>query len=509
MVNRRRQAVFRGRCSQAGYVMLGALAATAVGLLLALFAFAAADVGGRVTARDHGGERAQAVAHGALIDVVDRLTWGGLPQLWTGAGETTCDVSGADGGTACVVVAMRDAQDAELSLRAEARAGTATATAGVDVRLVPERFPCGLTVSGDLDCTARLTLEGTGAAVGGDVHGRQQMLFPAGPDGASPADRVHEELWTVAAVHAGGHIYADEGEVHAVGCADPGDTDLCTGLPSARHAAVAADELWPPCRERWVSIEAHVTPGLVPVEGDEIDLASIAAAVAALPAPGPPLSGHIIVLRPRDGELALRGWWPLDDGQPQVTLVVDGDVLIEAAAGGDGRSSGGGADETGVALRGALLVTGKVTVAVPTVVVGSLAARELDVQAPLSLVVTSDWRDSPPPGSLMPVVRDERAGRATERARSGPAQECRRRQRNLRYAAWSARLGCPGDVACDHSALIVDSYETNASHMQSVRVLALSDRPVGGVQGAICLKLRSQPADVSAGMAKGRGIRGV
>jgi len=491
--------------------MLGALAATAVGLVVALFAFAAADVGGRVTARDRAGERAWAAAEGALVDVVDRLTWGGLPQLWTGAGETTCDVSDDDGGTARVAVAVRDAQGAELSLRAEARAGAATATAGVDVRLLPERFPCGLTVSGDLGCTASLTLEGTGASVGGDVHGRQHVLFPAGADGAPPADRVHADLWTVATVHAGGHIHDDRGEVHAVGGADPGDTDHCTGLPSARHAAVAAQELWPLCRDRWVSIEAHVTPGLVSVESDEIDLTSVAAAAAALPAPRPPLTGHIIVLRPGDGELALRGWWPLDDRQPQVTLLVDGDVRIGTVAGSDGPGSGAGADETGVALRGALLVSGKVTVAAPTVVVGSLAAGELDVQAPLSLVVASDWRTSPPPGSLMPIVRDRRIGWVTdgERGRPRPAQECRRRQRNLRYAGRSARWSRPREVTDGRSPLIADSYETNASHMRSVRVLTLSDRPVGAAQGAICLKLRSQPADVSAGMARGRGIRGV
>lgn len=526
--------------SQRGWVMLGVLAATALGLILALFAFAAADIGQRVGARDLAAARALAAAQAGVLDAVDRLTWGGLPGLWGAAGTAAFET--AEGGaTARVVVTSCAAGGGGVTFaaRAEGRSGAATSTARLDVRLAARRLPGGLTVAGGLVAGAPLTLEGTGAYVGGDVRGRQWIDFPASAADGMPPDRVRDDLWTVAAVHAQGRVFADDVEVHGAGRAAPDDTDECTGVPSARHAGPGVHQTWPPGREWWLCLDSHATLSSGPTSGSSVDLEALAP-VAAERSPGPPLTGHIAVVTAGGGPVAVSGWWPLSDDQPQLTLVVDGDVVLGGGPVGAGGSTAPGTDLGGaggrqVALRGALLVTGRVTVAAPTVVVGFLAAGDLDVRAPLSLIVPSAWREAPPPGSLAAVpvaaaaVRGGRriggppppGGSSTAGVASAPC--CPTTKRRGGEPGRSAGAGVPsiatklrlcfaggerGHVG-ERPAPAASSQDTSGQRAVSVRGLPRFDRFVAAEQRVERLKLPSIRADVCACMTKGRGIRGV
>lgn len=382
---RRRAAAGRG--ADTGYAMLGALAATALGMAVALAAFAMADVAAQVTGRDAAAERARGAAEGGVTEAVEWLVWGGLPSLWNGAAGEVFERRYGDGSRTTVAVSATavTGEPRDFSVRADGRSGSATAAVEELLRLEPDRYPVGLTVAEDLLVGARLTLDGVPAHVGGDVHGSENVV---------------------------------SGEV--------------TG--EANAWLVGEPDGWPPAREWLVCLRAHASGGLLAGDETSVDLVALAEAVALLPASAP-LTGPVIFVRPAGGELALRGWWPLVDDQPQLTLVVDGDVHL-------GRPCLDGAGplvsvEESVAFRGALLATGTITVESTSVVVGFLAARRLDVRAALTVILSGDWRGSPPPGSLRLLRRSE--GRRTET--TGERRPAGRRSAVLTPSSWIVNMG--------------------------------------------------------------------
>jgi hypothetical protein len=371
------------RCRQSGgYILLLSLVVAGVGMAAAALAFAVARSGLEVTAADARHELAVAAADGALRDVVDRLVWGGLPDAWRGEAVSRA-VDDLAGATTSVGVQPAGPDGDARSFVVEARAVRKGAAAGrrVEIRVLPHRLPGGLTCSGDLRAVARLSLVGCGAYVGGDVFGREHIAFPD----AGSVDAVRGDEWSIAAVHAGGRIHAAGREVHEAGVATPDDTDACVSNGDGPVAGWPADAEW------WAGIAGNAE-GVAPGRDEAVDLAALAASCGGRSFPAP-TTGPVVLLEPASGEVRLTGRWPIDDGSPQATLVVRGDCVLGEVTGGAGAA----------VLRGSLLVDGTLTVRAQTVVRGFIAADELRVEAPLSVVVESEWRLAPPPGSWVAV----------------------------------------------------------------------------------------------------------
>lgn len=369
-----------------------ALLVGGLGLTAAALAFAVAQHVTRVMVVDARHEVAGAAADGAVRDAVDRLVWGGLPAAWAGE-EVVLELTDASHGVSTVTVrpAGMDGVGRGYIVEAVAQRGGATAARRVRVRVVPLRLPAGFTCADDLHVGAPLSLVGCGAYVGGDVAGREWIELPDG----EPPDLVRGDEWPVAAVHAGGRIHAGSVEVHEAGVAAPYDTDLCVGGGGSPAAG------WPPGAAWWANVTGNSDRDVVPASVDTLDLGVLAEIVDGRSFPAP-ATGPVVVVRPPSGELRVTGEWPLDEGRPQLTLVVRGDCVL----------GGTDAGKPGTVLRGALLVEGALVVCGPSVVAGFVAAREASLEAGLSVVVESGWRSAPPPGSCVAIVASEDRGDA-------------------------------------------------------------------------------------------------
>ena len=104
--------------------------------------------------------------------------------------------------------------------------------------------------------------------------------------------------------------------------------------------------------------------------------------------PSEMIAGRCIVL-PRLDEVSIEGIAGADSGP--LLVIVTGDAVV-------------GQPGAPVALRGALVVCGRLRVRSEFRLDGTLHAESLEVDAPLSVTVPGDWRERPLPGAAKPVV---------------------------------------------------------------------------------------------------------
>jgi hypothetical protein len=212
-------------------MVIGAMAAVAAATIAAV---AVASAG--VASADRRSELAHAAADTGLVDALDRLAWGLAGDCGPQVRESyRADLDGEESYTVGLTkrlpgVGWPCTYDVEVI----GEHGAASTAVHALVRLAPTGLPCGVSVVGQLACTAEMTVRGSGVYVGSDVHGREQMSFASAEDstavaGDPPADGAHGELWTISAVHAGGQIYSEGSEEHAGAGAPAADTDACTG----------------------------------------------------------------------------------------------------------------------------------------------------------------------------------------------------------------------------------------------------------------------------------------
>jgi len=328
-------------------------------------------------------QRGLAAAQQVAVCLTDRLIWGRLPAVWRDAQEVTGQESTAGASSRWSVRRLAaSGAGSRFQLVVTASAGAARADAGRVVAVRAARIPMGVTVAGDMHASAPVVLDGCGAYAGGDVRGRQFISFVSDGAGTAP-DRARGDRWVTAGVHAGGRIHDEDGEVHAGGRADPSDTDACTGETGVLPLQ------WPLDAGMLAVLHAHAAVKLSGPLARGVLLPELAGAPSPSPA-GLPQTGPVVLLDAGAGVVALHGWQDLSVPGRQLTVVVLGDAILTALP---------APEPPGVALAGALLVTGTLTVSTPAVVAGGVAAGTLRVDAPLTVVVTGNWAQNPPPGA--------------------------------------------------------------------------------------------------------------
>jgi hypothetical protein len=379
---------------QGGYVMLALLVALAIAAAAASTLFGLVWAADSNAAADSALQRATAAARQSMTALADDLVWGGMSGLWHGATGATDEASRDGASVDGSALRVADAEDPDrFDLVVTAHLGAARAQIRRVVTLRAAGIPVGLSVAGDLTLRAALVLDGCGAYVAGDVLGREHVTVSADVAGSAP-DRARPEQWSRAAVHAGGRIYDENGEVHSAAGASMGDTDACTG-----DNAVATP-LWPLGDAGLVVLRAHGGERWCAPPADRLSLTEV---TLGLPVATAPQTGCVVVLHARGSALRLEGWRDLSDLAPQATVVVLGDAVLT--------SPEGSGEPEGVGLSGSLLVTGTLTVDAPTVVIGGMAAGRLIVRAPTTVLVPDDWSRTPPPGAWIafPVPVSEEA----------------------------------------------------------------------------------------------------
>lgn len=253
------------------------------------------------------------------------------------------------------------------------------------VVVTPDALPRGLVVGGDVSVTSSLELLGCGLYAGGDVSGRECIaLEPPNGSGAQSAlalpDYAYGGIYDSAAVHAGGAIYADSVEVHdpsVIGFAS--DDDVHSAGGPARQIITPLDALdlsalWTHARD----------PGSALVAGKlSVDLLPPQASTADAPTCSG--DGLIVVVDQREmaAAVVIEGDRCRIAGACPLTIIVLGDCEIANDPAAAGSST----------LKGALVVTGRLTILGSTVVRGSVFAGALDCRA--SLVVDASGLAGP------------------------------------------------------------------------------------------------------------------
>jgi hypothetical protein len=385
-VKRRRHALSAGggpAFALVAVMLIGAMASVAAATVFTV-AMAAAHVAGA----DRRSELARAAADTGLADVLERLQWG---LAGNGAAQVPEAYAADLDGEESYAVGLTRRLPASgwprtYGIEVTGRHGIASAPVHAVVQVTPARLPSGISVAGEVTCSARITARGCGLYAGADVRGREQVVFEATeggvvPAGDRPSDFAHGDLWPFSAVHAGGRIYVRGSEEHAEAGFESADTDACMGgTPSQLITAPPPAAL--------VADSTGRSPALqTPYPGGCLDLSTLA---------GPPSGGGLVVVAYGAPQtLSLTGWRAAPPLEPRLTLIVLGDACIVA---------GPAPAAEGVGMSGALIVTGTLTVQTPASIRGSLSAGALAVNAPLLVDLPSDWRDQPPPGALAAQV---------------------------------------------------------------------------------------------------------
>jgi len=376
--------------SSPGFALLSVL--LIVGLVMVAVAglLSVAATSASLAHSDEAGSAALGVADQGLARGLERLRWG-----WTIA-ESPLVGQAADGGEYSIV-STAIAPGSPLWLAAQARLGAMVpastfcvcelAVAGSSgqgrrtihavVAVTPDALPRGLVVGADVSVTAPLELMGCGLYAGGNVTGRERVALEPPNDSAASSggalpDYAYGGLYESAAVHAGGAIFTDDGEVH-----DPrvtgfaGDDDAHSGGGPARVIVTPLNGL------ELSALWAHASdPGPAWAAGRlSIDL--LPPDTPATDEPTCPGSGLIVVIEQPDTitPVIIEGDRSRIPSACPVTIVVLGDCKLAQAASATGRSY----------LEGALVVTGRLTTVGPTVVRGSVFAGSLDCRASLTV----------------------------------------------------------------------------------------------------------------------------
>ena len=268
-------------------------------------------------------------------------------------------------------------------VQVETSAGSATSRDDAVLELRSEPWAMGVTCAGDVDVAAPLEVSGSGIYVGGCLRGRENVSFAdaAGraPTGVAPSDGVRGEEYPSAAVHGGAGIFTGGVEVHdpSVEGRYPGDTDQHVGLP------IGDDWVSGPSVEFFLAAQAEAaSPGPALTAGLlRLDQLSPGSGQAAM--------GGRCMLLPDLDEVDIEGTVPAEAGR--LLLIVRGDAVL-------------GRPGVTTALSGGLVVCGHLEVRGPLALQGTLHAGSLDVEAPVSVVVASDWRATPLAGATLPTL---------------------------------------------------------------------------------------------------------
>jgi hypothetical protein len=358
-----------------GYALLAvlvvcALAMLATGVALSLTAQMVETV--RVDDRTLGADSA---ARAGLAAAADALCWQGHRAAGSSlsgrlAADQSYDVHIAS------VAAAGQAGEQSYSVRATGVSGPARRVLEALFEVRPYGLPAGLAAAGDCVLEATVTVAGMGLYCGGDIRGREHLVFAPDFTGAG-GDLMYPDIWPRAGAHAVGAIYGAGGEEHASGDADGADTDCHVGVAPPPKVLVL------PGPAELAELRGHaVAPGAA-LEGDTLHLDRLPALSAA--AVGG--SGIVVVVPAagRGGPLHIVGSRLPPPQCCPLTLVVEGD-----ADAGDATSE--------VAFSGALVATGELRVVAPIAVEGSIAAARLTVAAPCTVTAPPWWTTSPPPG---------------------------------------------------------------------------------------------------------------
>jgi len=383
--------------SSPGFALLSVLLIVGLVMLAVAGLLSVAATSVSLVHSDEEGSRALGVADQGVARGLERLRWG-----WT-IGESPL-VGQAAGGGEYSIVSTAIALDSPLwpaqprpgavvpasTLRAydlavAGSSGQGRRTIHAVVAVTPDALPRGMVVGGGASVTAPLRLLGCGLYAGGDVTGRERIALepPSGsaaPSGGTLPDYAYGGIYESAAVHAGGAIFTDGGEVHDPRVAGfASDDDAHSGGGPARAIVTPLDALelsalWIHARDpgsAWAA--GRLSIDLLPPHTPEAD------------EPTCPGSGLIVVVDQPDmtAPVVMEGDRSRVPGAGPVTIVVLGDCRLAQVSSAPGRTY----------LEGALVVTGRLTILGTTVVRGSVFAGALDCRA--SLTVDASGLGSP------------------------------------------------------------------------------------------------------------------
>jgi len=334
-----------------------------------------------VQSADADAARASRLAASAAGEVLGRLRWapmrasgsltgsdGALHGEWTAEWET-------DPPTATSSWPRR-------GVRIAATVSGAHRVSAATVEMRVEDWAVGVSCEHDAELAARFTVSGSGLYVGGCLRGRDLLSFSAGDVGVTvdsrPADGARGDDCPVAAAHAGAGIFAGGAEVHdppVAAYADDGDPHA-GAVPAAAWVAGPTPEVLVAAQSEGMSAGDALSDG-------SLHLDAISAA-----GPSELIAGRCLVL-PGPDEVAIEGIAGQDAGP--LLIIIMGDAVV-------------GQPGAPVALRGALVVCGRLRVRSELRLEGTLHAGSLQIDAPVSINVPGDWRDRPLPGAARPVV---------------------------------------------------------------------------------------------------------
>ena len=367
--------------SSEGYAMLAALVVMVLAATFALVVVGAVHGLQVVEGADASGWRAGAAEARGLAEASRALRWH--------ASFAGGSASGGEHGTAWAVswepaVPLAGRPWSRELVRVKTSSGSAAERDDAVLDLRAEPWAMGVTCTGDADIDAPLAVSGSGVYVGGCLRGRENVSLGDVGSGTSAAvalDAVRGDVYPCAAVHGGAGIFAGGREVHDPSATDqfPGDTD--------RHAGLAVDPAWVdgPSAEFLLAAQAEATPPGPALADGLLHLDQLP------PASGQATIGGRCILLPDLDAVALEG--TPSAGVGRLLLVVRGDAVL-------------GRPEVTTALTGGLVVCGHLEIRGPLALEGMLHAGSLDVEAPVSVVVASDWRVSPLSGATVPTIAE-------------------------------------------------------------------------------------------------------
>jgi hypothetical protein len=371
----------RRRDSTSGYALLAALVVMALASSFALAVVGAVHALQLVRSADADADRAGRLEEAATGQVLSRLRWAPL--------QASGSLSGSD-------AALREQWTADWEtapptatsswprrrVRIVATASAARRVGVATVETHVEDWAVGVSCEHDAEVTARLAVSGSGLYVGGALRGRDQVAFGPGDVGVTADGRAVDGArgadCPVASVHAGAGIFAGGVEIHyplVAAYADDGD----------QHGGVAPPAAWVagPSPELLAAAHGEGTPAGEAFHDESLHLDAVSAAD-----PSEMIAGRCVVL-PEFDEVIIEGMAGEDSGP--LLVIVPGDAVI-------------GQPGAPVALRGALVVCGRLRVRSEFHLDGTLHAGSLEIEAPVSISVPGGWRDRPLPGAAKPVV---------------------------------------------------------------------------------------------------------
>ena len=370
-----------------GYALLAALVVVALAATVIATCIAAVGARQNVAAADVSATAATAALRDALSSACEQVRW--APEARSGSAQGPYPPVGHWTAT------WRPGDAApsgfgSITLDVNSMVGPSRGALRAAVEMRAELCAQGVVVAGDVELHAPLRVTGSGIYSGGCLRGREWLSFGAEGAATAVADGVHPDLWTLAAVHALGSIWADGEEIHTPSSALP-TTRWVNDSDTHSDERGPAELFSPPGPGLMCALGEHATTPGDALANAVLDLSLLPSRDPLRPTEAAGLEGYIVLVRP-EGDTALHIVGSRPAEACPITLIVDGDAVV-------GRP---GLLET-VGL-GALVVTGRLEIQGPARHVGHIYAGRLTVLAPTVIEVPGDWRAHPLPGLATPVI---------------------------------------------------------------------------------------------------------